>query len=106
LHPLQSATGLPQEVVLAKKTPHPIRSDHSGELSAQMNIAKMAYNYTALAICLVFHKHVQESFEQMIVGSFATQNRGLMIAHESLPIRHHGTAEDLALAHVCSFGVS
>ena len=89
-----------------QKTPHPIRSDHSGELSAQMNIAKMAYNYTALAICLVFHEHVQESFEQMIVGSFAAQNRGLMIAHESLPIRHYGTAEDLALAHVCSFRVS
>ena len=32
----------------------------------------------------------------MIIGSFATQNRGPMIAHESLPIRYHGTAEDLA----------
>ena len=60
-----------------EKSPRPIRSDHSGELGAQMNIAKMACNNTALAICLVSHvQDFQESFEQMIVGSFATQYIG------------------------------
>ena len=76
LHPLQ--LDCPKRLCWAKKkSPRPIRSDHSGELGAQMNIAKMAYNNTALAICLVSHvQDFQESFEQMIVGSFATQYIG------------------------------